>query len=262
MAKIENYRDYFAELAKKAGLTDEQAKPVLEALSNEAIHRVMKEGFKALPDYSFDLDQVRDTTKASSVAEAKKFYDDWFATTGKPAYDEHVRVANEYKQYQQRYGALDRSGGDNGGNTNTFSKDDAQKLIDTALAARDAAYVGLTKAAMRVAVRHLKEYGEVLDPDDLEKFATEHKFSDINTAYDAYVKPKADAAAKTKHDKEIVDAKAEGAREALSRHKIPADSKPREYINPFLSKPDIPKDADPEKFARDAFLEGWNTQKE
>ena len=101
MAKIDDYKTYFAELAKRAGLTEEQAKPVLEALSNEAIHKVFRDGFKALPDYSYDLDQVRDTTRTSAVAEAKKFYDDWFREKGEPAYLQHKKVADEYAEYQR-----------------------------------------------------------------------------------------------------------------------------------------------------------------
>ena len=261
MAKIEDYKAYWLDVAAKAGVPADKAQAIADAMGDDAVAKAMKQSFKAIPDYSYDLDQVRDRTKAESTAEAKAFYDNWYKNTGEPAYQEHLRVANEYKKYKELYGDLNGNGGGSGDTTPRLTKEEAERLIDTRLAAHDQAYVGLTKSAMRVAVRHLKEYGEVLDPDDLERFATEHKFTDLNTAYDAYVKPKADAKAQADFDTKLKAAKEEGAREALSRHKIPTESKPREYINPFLSKPTVPKDTDPDAFSRDQFLEGWNNHK-
>jgi len=265
MAKVDDYKTYWLDVAAKAGIPEDKAKAIAEHLGDEAIAKAFKQNFKALPDYSYDLDQVRDRTKADTTAEAtakaKAFYDDWWKNTGEPAYLESVRVADDYRKYRELYGDLNNDGSNNGKPTPpSFSREDADKMIAERLAAHDAAYVGLTKGAMKIAVQHFKDYGEVLNPDELEKFANENKLGDLNSAYEAYVKPRAEEKAKEKHEAELAAAREEGAREALSRHKLPADSKPREYVNPFLSTTEVPKDTNPEAFSRDSFMEGWNSK--
>jgi hypothetical protein len=258
MAKIEDYKAYWLDLAAKAGVPADKAQAMADQMGDESVARALKQGFKAIPDYSHDLDDVRDRTKAEAISEAKAFYDNWYKTTGEPAYLEHQKVANDYKRYKDLYGDLDGTGGSNGTNGSRPTKEEIESLINDRLAARDQAYAGLTKTAMTLSVRHFKEYNEVLDPDDLEQFANKNKFSDLKTAYDAYVRPKAEARQAADIDAKIKAAKEEGAREALSRHKLPTDSKPREYTNPFQSKEVVPKDVDPDSFSRDSFLEAWN----
>jgi len=259
MAKIEDYKAYWLDVAAKAGVPTDKAQAIADAMGDEAVAKAMKAHFKAIPDYSYDLDQVRDRTKSEATAEAKAFYDNWYKTQGEPAYQEHVRVANEYKKYKELYGDLD--GNSNGGGAPRITKEEVEGIINDRLVAQNAAYTGLTKSAMKIAVSHFKEFGEVLDPDALERFGVEHKSPTLEVAYADFVKPKIDAKTQVDFEAKLKAAKEEGAREALSRHKIPTESKPREYTNPFQAKVEIPKDVDPDSFSRDSFLDAWNNPK-
>jgi hypothetical protein len=262
MAKIEDYKAYWMELAAKAGVPQDKAQAMADVMGDEAVAKALKQGFKAIPDYSYDLDQVRDRTKAEATAEAKAFYDNWYKTTGEPAYLEHQRIADEYKRYKETYGDLDGGGNGNGNrNAPSYTKEDILKEVESRLAARDAAVVNLTKQSWRYPLRHYKQFGEEIDPDALEKFAADNKFSNLDEAYLAFIRPKMEAKAQVEMEAKLKAAKEEGAREALSRHKIPTDSKPREYVNPLNPANVVPKDADPDQFSRDEFLKAWDNPK-
>ena len=104
MSKVDNYKEYWTKLAADAGIPQDKVAQIAEAFGDEAVAKVLKQGFKALPDYSYDLDQVRDKTKADAITEAKAFYDNWYETTAKPAHEEAQRLAADYKKYQELYG--------------------------------------------------------------------------------------------------------------------------------------------------------------
>ena len=266
MAKVEDYKAYWMELAAKAGVPEDKAKAMAETLGDEAVAKAFKQAFKAVPDYSYDLDQVRDKTKAEAVAEAKKFYDDWYNAQAKPAYEHNLKIIEEYNRYKSIYGDINNAegtGNNAGANPGYLTERQAEELINKAMAAQNAAYVGLTKNSMRIATQHLREFGEVLDPDDLDKFAANKGFTNLDQAYKEYVSPRvAERQAKDMETK-LKAAREEGAREALSRAKHPGDSHGRGYVNPFTKQGEaLPKDAVPEEHSRNAFLDGWENYKE
>lgn len=259
MAKVEDYKQYWLELAKKAGVPDDQANVVATALDNESVRRAFRDGFKATPDYSHDLDQVRDRTRGEAQVEAKAFYDKWFAEEGKPAYERAIALAKDHQRYKELYGDLTDSTPSGSGTAPQFlTRETAEQLINQSLAARDSAYVGLTKNAMRFAVDYYRRFGEVLDPDALEKFANDSKSPNLEIAYKGYIEPRVKETEAKDMEAKIKAAREEGAREALSRHKIPVDSKPRDSFHPLLNREAPTKDSDPTKVSRDSFLEGWN----
>jgi len=256
MPKVEDYVAYFKELAGKAGLSEEQAKGVIEVLNNPTI----REGFVPRPNYSSDLDSVVAKTKAEATAQAKAFYDDWFAKEGKPAYDKSQQVIKDYAQYVALYGPLDGSpSGSNpsaGGNGNYATPEQVKQSISEALAATMGSVVNMQKKSMRVAAKHLREFNEVLDPDDLEKFASEKGYRDIDQAYQAYVSPRIEEKRNAEWEAKVKAARDEGAKEERSRLKVPHDFKSREYVNPFTKPRE--KVENPEAASRDAFLSGWD----
>ena len=250
MPKVEDYIAYMTELAKKAGFTDEQAKPLLEALKNDTI----REGFVPRPNYSSDLDR----TRAEATTSAKAFYDNWFATEGKPAHDKALAAISELSKYKSLYGDLDGDGNANAGaktNGNYLTQEQFQQELAKSLSSVNAATVAMQKKSMRIAAQHLKDFQEVLDPDDLEKFATEHNLSDIDLAYREYVSPRIQKRQAAEWEEKVKKAKEEGALEERSRMKTRTPGG-REYTNPFLKPRDVKAD-DPEA-GRAAFISGWD----
>ena len=259
MPKVEDMKKYAAELAKKAGLDEEQAKTLEALMDNDTI----KNGFVARPNYSADLDSIKAKTaeeaKASAYTEAKAFYDKWWNETGEPAYKQSQAVVEKYAKYRELYGDLDGSvsgtgmhGNGGNGNGRQLSTEDVEKLLQERLAATNSAYINTTKQAMRVTGRHLKEFGEVLDPDELETFATRNGYTDIGKAYDAYVAPRREAKQQEEWEAKVKKAKEEGLQEGYTRRVNTAPGG-REYVNPFLKS----SGADPEA-GRNAFFEAWD----
>ena len=107
MPKVEDYIAYFNELAKKAGFTDEQAKPILEALKNDTI----REGFVPRPNYSHDLDEANAKARTAAIEEARTFYGNWVNTDVLPKYQTQIDAATKkLTRYQELYGDLEGSG--------------------------------------------------------------------------------------------------------------------------------------------------------
>ena len=170
---------YWQELAKKAGLPEEKAKAVLEALGDEAVAKAFNEGFKALPDYSRDLDRVRDETKASTAATVKGEYDKWYQETALPAYQANLQGVETLKKYQATYGPLDDAAANAASNGNRPNPDVlTKKEFEEALRSRDQMYVNLTKTATRIATDYYHRFKEPLDVDAVEKLAVEKQLPD------------------------------------------------------------------------------------
>jgi len=127
----------------------------------------------------------------------------------------------------------------------------------------------LLKTGMSLASQHAVEFKERLDVDALEKIAVDKKVS-LQQAYDEYVAPRRATQSEAQFKAKLDEARAEGAREFASKHKIPVDTQPREY-HPLLDRdPKKQVGADDyvagsgrlspvaEKSLRDNFVETWN----
>src|SRR5438128_7193200 len=145
MPKVTDIKAYWSELAKKAGIADEDVKPFLEALDKEQVRKTFTDGFKPLPDYSHDLDDVRARTKADKDKE----YADWFAKE-QEKYKVYLESEAKAKRYEELYGSLDGAppvtttppaGG------TTLTKEDIDRLLDAklndTLSRRDSAVLDL-----------------------------------------------------------------------------------------------------------------------
>src|SRR2546425_11494958 len=118
---------YWQELAKKANLPEDKAKAVFEALGDEVVEKVFKDGFKPIPDYSRDLDSVRDRTRAETGEAVKAYYDTWYQTKALPELTKKEKEVADYKaavdQYRQVYGENDGKGKGSGRENVTPSGD-------------------------------------------------------------------------------------------------------------------------------------------
>src|SRR2546425_178902 len=164
---------YWQELAKKANLPEDKAKAVFEALGDEAVEKVFKDGF----------------TK--------------------------------------------------------FMRN------------REQAEINVLKAGLNAASHHMHIFGKPLDVDAVLKTANEKGLT-FEAAYKEYIAPELEKKTSSEFETKLKLAREEGARDALSRHKIPVDAGPKEYHPFFDRETDKEKAAVTERDSMAAFVEGWH----
>ena len=116
----------------------------------------------------------------------------------------------------------------------------SMKQFQEELARRDQVTVGLLKDGMRLASAHAVEFHEPLDTAALEKLAVEKNLSLVQ-AYNEMVSPRRTELQTKQYDDRLKQAREEGARDALAKHKLPVDNQPREFH--------VLADRDPSKMA-------------
>ncbi len=115
--------------------------------------------------------------------------------------------------------------GNHGGNRSGSAAIDTSKFIDrqeanTALAQLESNSILLSAKLAGFSTRHVQEYGEFLDPQNLIAYAQQNRVS-VDDAYAALTRDKAEAKAKKTYDEAIAKAKEEGKREALAAKGMP-----------------------------------------
>ena len=129
--------------------------------------------------------------------------------------------------------------------------------------------IGLFKTGLKLSSQHLTEFREPLDIDGVVKLAQDKNLS-FEQAYSEMVAPRRSAVSAESLKAQIDAARAEGARDALSKHHIPTDAQPREYHPIFDRDPKQQVGADDyvpnsgrlsqsaERTLKENFAESWN----
>ena len=255
-------KQYWQELAKKAGLSDEMAKPVLEALGQEAVAKAFNEGFKPMPDYSRDLDGVRDRTKVETAAAVKAQYDEWYQRTALPAYQEHLKAVELTKKYQETYGPLDSTNPNPGNNGNAAHESVfTKKEFEEAMAAKLQAWSSDLLTVNRHSLDYYHRFKEPLDVGAVAKFAQEKGIASVDEAYRQYTAPKTAEIEKTALEARIKSEREEAVRDYASKHQLPVAPRARDP-HPLFDRTAVKDGTDPERASRDAFMEGWSKAQE
>lgn len=262
MPKVTDLKAYFREIATKAGLTAEQQQQAEALLAHDGFSKAFGEGFKPLPDYSHDLDSVRERTERDAKAAKDAEYADWFAKE-KAKYDEFVSVVDEYKLLKA--GANGNGNGNANANGGTpMTQAEIDKLVETklslmlesTLARRDAAYLSFRDADYD----HQRRFGKPVDRVAFEKSWKEHPEwgGDLFSAYSRFIEPEVEKAREADVEKRIKAAREEGIRDGYTRRATPADVQSNTFSPIFDAKEDIAKmsDLEQERHSRKAFLEG------
>lgn len=246
---MSDIRKYLESLAQEAGVEPETRDALLKALENEKFQKGIADGVLRQEDYSRSKDELRKLEQTT-----KDYYNDLLKTS------EHNRqvVADReaaLAKYQDAYGPLE------GGAARVAAPPAdsvTKKELEEALTRLGQQSIMVTKKAMFAASDHLKRFGEVLDPDALEKLALEKGLS-IDMAYQELIRPKLDALQTKTHDDALKAAREEGARDALSRHKLPIDDGVKEPHPFFTHLQRDPATAAPTEGAlRDSFVTAFN----
>ncbi len=210
-------KQYIEQLAQTTGLAEEDKAALLKVAGNEKFAKSLGDSVLRQEDYSRNMDSLK-----ADRGKWEKFYNDlvvWKA-------NEEARLAQVQEPIQ------------------TVQQPPAEyismKQFQEELARRDQVTVGLLKDGMRLASAHAVEFHEPLDTAALEKLAVEKNLSLVQ-AYNEMVNPRRSELQKTQYDNQLKQAREEGARDALAKHKLPVDNQPREFH--------VLADRDPSKMA-------------
>lgn len=261
MAKksVEDLRAYWQEMATKQGLDAATISAMDAALGNEAVAKAFRQAFVPVPDHHSRLDEVK-----AEYNGKKAELDDWYNNVAMPAYNSNVGGIERLRQYESVYGPLDPdSTTRQEANALGFSsKAELDKYLDDRLRGERAGYVSLLKAVPKMQMDYFKRFGEVLDPDEIEKISVKMGLPP-DLAYKEYIAPKVEAAQKDEYEKALKEAREAGAREALSKANIPIDTTPREH-SPFYER-DVTVDSsknlsemEMDRTSKSEFMQGWN----
>jgi len=261
---LDEARQHFAKLAQDAGLDAKQTEIVLQAMENDKFRNNLSQGYRRHEEYSRDMDALRSE---------KERLKNWYENEELPKYQTYIASTEELRKYKQMYGDLhsDPQGLNNGrngmaGNGNGpgpgMTREEFDKLLQERDRIRDGAVVELMKSGWKAQGDHFRRFNQPIsneDIDQIEKYAVDHgkQFTD---AYNAVMAPRIDAAREAAHKKELEDARAEGARDALSRLHLPVDTKPKE-AHPFWDRKSVEAgktELDQDRASREAFFQGWN----
>src|SRR5947207_2529591 len=109
--QTQDLKAYWSELARKAGIAEDKANAISEALGDETVQKAFREGFRPMPDYSRDMDKVRDETTAKVAEGIKSYYDNWYQREALPVLERKGKEADAARaalqRYREAYGELD-----------------------------------------------------------------------------------------------------------------------------------------------------------
>jgi hypothetical protein len=270
MPKVNDLKAYFRELATKSGLGEEFSKQLEAALDNKQF----TDGFVPRPDYSHDLDSVRDRTYKEYMEKDGKAAKDFHAQELEK-FNQYIAGLDELKRYRETYGALDGNGNGGGGNVNTgtlskeelakmgfVDKDTFQTMLTEVLGRRDNAVLDL----LDVRERHMGVFKKALDVKAFNEEWNKHPEwgGSLKIAYDKYVETDLKKIETDAWEAKIAAAREEGVRDGYSRRSLPTDKGGQEFTSPMFNRQtDIDKMSEPEqeKHSREAFFAGFREGK-
>jgi len=198
-------------------------KEVLESES-EAVYDFLGNGVNRQSDYSRAMDKLREDQKVveSDASKARQVYEDnirWKAA-------EQVKVQKVLEENARMRKQLaddldDDDGGNGAGLPNGFdpskfiSKEDADKLMAEKLANVERDGLSVMSAMTKLGGRHIKEFGEVLDPDELIKVAQDNGVNLVQ-AYDIHVSEIREERRQKAHEEELEKVRKESREATLA----------------------------------------------
>lgn len=265
---------YWKEIAGKSGLSAEEAAQVEAALGNEKVAKAFEQGFKPLPDYSRDLDGVRDRTRRELEDKHKSELAKWeeYAAKQEPKYQEYLKGLTKLQQYQALYGELDgqqryqddRQRGD------MLTKAEVQAMLKAEreqIAAeqrqREASYLDY----FDISRDYERTFKKPFDQAAFQKFMAERQDlqgAGMKLAYKEFVGPDAEAARQAEWQAKMDARYQEGIRDGASRKVTPSGHSPKTFSPLLDQKSDVKKmgDFEQEQHSREAFLAALNNPDE
>src|SRR5215510_661702 len=261
MPKVNDIKAYWKEVAQKAGLSEDQSKAVSAAMDDDKFAKAFAENFKPLPDYSHDLNDVKEKTKGERDAEIQAYY-----TKQNQTYQEYLKAIEERDRYKTQFGELgdngtgNGNGNGNGTNSTTLTRADLDKLLaqqkadfDKMLSQRENAYLSFRDADHDYRTRFNKTLDRTAFEEAWKKNINQWG-GDLYHAYEKFIAPEVEKAETAKWEAKIAAAREEGIRDGYSRRAMPADTQAKSFSPMFDRKEDVSKlsEREQEAHSRDA----------
>ncbi len=195
---------------------------VEEILKDERVATKLREATLARSEFSSQMDalrQEREQMQTYLQTEKQKIseWQNWYNTATREVADMQTKL----NTYESEFGTLEP-----GQKPNRLTEDDVQKKIAAEFQQRENAFLKFTSDLNRISTRHAMKFREELDTDALYKICGEKNIS-LEMAYNEFIQPKVEEMRTKELERKLEEAKAEGAREALTKHRLPQlDSNP------------------------------------
>jgi len=254
---------YLKDLLKDAEgkVPKEKVEAARELLAHELVAPRVKELALTRADYSRNMDKLRseENLLREKFAETERFYQSQILAdhNNREAFSQ-LQAENQRLQAQlqgQPYGYTQ-------GDQPQMAQPQNQDMVTKSEYA--AQQEQLQKNALSVMTKlnylsskHLKEFDEVLNPEEVVKLAVE-KSLPLDVAYDSYTSEMRAKRAEEKHKEDIKREREDAVAEYASKHNLPlVDTRPR-GIHPLLTKPEeVPRTHnDRVAAATEAYLRG------
>lgn len=254
MPKVTDIKAYWREIAAKSGLGEDELKQVTSVLENDKFAKALTDNFKPLPDYSHDLDDVRNRTKA----EKDKEYADWFKQE-QEKYNEYMLGLQELEALRRGQTPPGRTPG-----SEAMTQEQIDKLVEAKLQAqlesvlgrRDQAFLAFRDADFD----HMKRFNKPMDRVAFEKAWKEHPEwgGELFNAYEKWISPEVEKAREAEWNAKVEQRYQEGLRDGYSRRALPTDHSSKTFSPLFDRKEDVAKlgERAQEDHSRNAFFEG------
>ena len=257
---------YWKEIAGKAGLSAEELAQGEALLGNANVAKAFEQGFKPLPDYSRDLDSVRDRTRKELEDKHKSEIAKWeeYSAKQEPKYQEYLKGLTKLQQYETLYGPLE--GGqryrDDQQRGDMLTKTEVQAMLKEQfdqLAAqqrqREAGYLDY----FDISRDYERTFKKPFSQEAFQKFMEERpdlKGAGMRLAYKEFVGPDAEKAREAEWQAKMDAKYQEGIRDGASRKVTPTGHSPKTFSPLLDRKTEVAKlgDFEQERHSREAFL--------
>jgi hypothetical protein len=231
---------FTADILKDVHIDDNQRQTLQVALSNPVIAKRLEDATLRQSDYS------RQT--AALQEKIQKSQDYWDS------------LVEADKRIRQRESELNRLAGDNPDLMNPDNTHNNRSVSEEKLQELAKQAVAYNNAVTRLAMQHYKEFGEILNLDDVVKTSADNGNININLAYDKFVQPKRDEANQQKVKELIEKAREEGKKEAEANFRPPTLEAPMGVQNPALDAL-MQKPEERSEYGQMAAVKAWREAK-
>jgi hypothetical protein len=205
-------KQYIEQLAQSAGLSDEEKQGLLKAVSNEKFAKGLQEGVELRSDYSRNMDALK--------ADKEK-WTGFYGNLLKWKADEEARIAQ----------LLEGGEPDGGKDSPVLTVEAMQNLkteFDNRLKQTEQNFIAITQQVGEITSDYITRFHEKPDLEAIKKLAIDKQIPLVQ-AYQEHIAPRVQDLQSKDFEAKLKAAREEGAKDALSKHRLPLDSQPREY---------------------------------
>lgn len=260
---VDEIKRYAQEFLTKQGVAAERVSAIVETLGDPTVGKAFADGFVPRPEYSRDLDKQRDEWQAkhSQAEQVAQTWQKWYTDEAKPYWDQTKRKVALADQYEKLYGTLEGEAALTGPtHTAAVPADAVTRKEMEELRARLDSVASAAEVIPAIELDHFERFGKRIPREDFTAFLEKNKPPDIKTGYDRFIEPRVKEIEAKNLEVQLQKAREEGARDALSKHKLPIAPAHREPHPFFDARPEASEKLTPvqqDDRAEQAFIRGW-----